>query len=399
MELRETASRPGETVGGGRRVLVIEDSPLQRRLLEDHLRAVGFAVRVEGSAADALAALDDGRPDVILCDVVLPGVDGFALCRTIRADVALGDVPVILVTSTDVDESDRLLARRSGASALVARRPGFDAVVEALIGALVEDAEEEAAAEGTIAHLRGRFLAEGAREAREWVERAGTQTDWTGLSRTAHRWIGRGGALGFPAIAGRARALDEAASERDGGQARAALKSLARLFEGAVAARVESPATVLPPVPDPGSDGPAGAGRDRRRAGRDVVIADDDETVLAIVRATLTNSGWRCHPVSDGVEALAATKRLLPAAVVMDVNMPGRDGFDVLAALRNDPRTRGIPVLLLTARHQEIDLIRGFDLGAADYVSKPFNPLELAARLERLVPVEEGKRARSRSGR
>jgi DNA-binding response OmpR family regulator len=68
--------------------------------------------------------------------------------------------------------------------------------------------------------------------------------------------------------------------------------------------------------------------------------------------------------------------------------MPRKDGFQVLAALRDGGRTRGMPVVLLTARRQELDILRGFELGAADYVVKPFNPLELAARLRRLAPVE-----------
>lgn len=389
MELRETASRRGDSPGGGRRVLIVEDSPLQRRLLEDHLRAVGFAVRVEPTAAAALAALAEGTPDAILCDIVLPRMDGFSLCRTIRADADVGRLPVVLVTSTDVDESDRLLARRSGASALVARRPGYDAVVEALIGALAEGGENEATEIETVADLRGKFVTEGAREASGWIDSVGPGTDWELLGRTAHRWIGRGGALGFPAIADGARALDEATSARDADRAAAALESLVRLFQGAVAARAESPTTFSLARIEPEPDAPAPVGRVCRPAARDVVIADDDETVLAIVQATLRNSGWRCHLVADGIEALAVTKRLRPDAVVIDVNMPGRDGFDVLSALRNDARTRGIPVVLLTARHQEIDVIRGFDLGAADYVAKPFNPLELAARLERLAPEEE----------
>lgn len=167
----------------------------------------------------------------------------------------------------------------------------------------------------------------------------------------------------------------------------AALATLARLFEGARAIR---DVIVRPEDPRAGADvkpirAPAaqatGAG-----ARREVVVADDDETVLAIVRATLASAGWRCHLATDGVEALALIDRIRPAAVVVDVNMPGRDGFEVLATLGSGRETRRIPVLLLTARRQEIDVIRGFDLGAADYVVKPFNPLELAARLERLVP-------------
>ncbi len=114
-----------------------------------------------------------------------------------------------------------------------------------------------------------------------------------------------------------------------------------------------------------------------------VVIADDDTTVLTLVRMTLENFGMQCEQAADGRGAIEAVRRLQPHAAVLDVNMPGMDGYEVLAAIRaeNMP-TR---VLLLTARQQENDVIRGFSLGADDYVVKPFSPMELVARLKRLL--------------
>jgi DNA-binding response OmpR family regulator len=114
-----------------------------------------------------------------------------------------------------------------------------------------------------------------------------------------------------------------------------------------------------------------------------VLIADDDPMVLVLVRTALQNFGMECHTAADGPEALAVARRLKPAVAVLDVNMPGMDGFEVLAAMRAED----IPsrVLLLTARQQENDVIRGFTLGADDYVVKPFSPMELVARLKRLL--------------
>jgi CheY-like chemotaxis protein len=114
-----------------------------------------------------------------------------------------------------------------------------------------------------------------------------------------------------------------------------------------------------------------------------VVIADDDPTVLLLVRTALQNFGMECVPASDGPQALEIIRRIRPHAAVLDVNMPGMDGYAVLAAIRRE----GIPlrVLLLTARQQESDVIRGFTLGADDYVVKPFSPMELVARLKRLL--------------
>jgi DNA-binding response OmpR family regulator len=114
-----------------------------------------------------------------------------------------------------------------------------------------------------------------------------------------------------------------------------------------------------------------------------VAVADDDPTVLALVRTALENFGMECFMASDGPAALDTIRRERPNAAVLDVNMPEMDGYEVLAAIRRE----GIPVrvLLLTARQQEGDVLRGFTLGADDYVVKPFSPMELVARLKRLL--------------
>jgi len=114
-----------------------------------------------------------------------------------------------------------------------------------------------------------------------------------------------------------------------------------------------------------------------------ILIADDDPTVLTLVRTALENFGMDCQTASDGTQALAAIRSLRPHAAVLDVNMPGMDGFEVLSAARAEQFPGR--VLLLTARQQESDVIRGFTLGADDYVIKPFSPMELVARLKRLL--------------
>jgi CheY-like chemotaxis protein len=116
-----------------------------------------------------------------------------------------------------------------------------------------------------------------------------------------------------------------------------------------------------------------------------VLAVDDDATTTAIVRAVLTRSGLTCHVATDGRQALESARALKPSAIVLDVNMPFIDGFEVLSTLRNDPETAGIPIVMLTSVQQESDIVRGFGLGADDYVVKPFNPMELLARVKRLV--------------
>jgi CheY-like chemotaxis protein len=114
-----------------------------------------------------------------------------------------------------------------------------------------------------------------------------------------------------------------------------------------------------------------------------VLVADDDPTVLALVRTALENFGMDCQVAVDGRKALEAARRWRPQVAILDVNMPGMDGYEVLAALRAE--NLPVRVMLLTARQRESDIIRGFTLGADDYVVKPFSPMELVARLKRLI--------------
>lgn len=125
--------------------------------------------------------------------------------------------------------------------------------------------------------------------------------------------------------------------------------------------------------------------RHRASATPSVLAVDDDATTTAIVRAVVTRNGMACHVAANGKEALQAARTLKPSVIILDVNMPFVGGFEVLSTLRNDPETASIPVIMLTSVQQEADVVRGFALGADDYVAKPFNPMELLARIRRLV--------------
>jgi two-component system, cell cycle response regulator DivK len=117
-----------------------------------------------------------------------------------------------------------------------------------------------------------------------------------------------------------------------------------------------------------------------------VVIADDDPAIGALLTATLRRSGAECRLARNGTEALAMVREAVPDALILDVNMPGIDGFEVLADLRANDLTARIPVVLLTARQQETDVLKGFSCGASDYITKPFNPMEVTARVARYLP-------------
>jgi DNA-binding response OmpR family regulator len=121
-----------------------------------------------------------------------------------------------------------------------------------------------------------------------------------------------------------------------------------------------------------------------------LLVADDDEDILMLVQATLAGAGYEVVVARDGARALALVRERTPAAAVLDIAMPEVDGLEVLAEIRADPATAGLPVVLLSARAQEADVARGYELGASKYIRKPFSPRELRAAVEELVPPTTG---------
>jgi DNA-binding response OmpR family regulator len=112
--------------------------------------------------------------------------------------------------------------------------------------------------------------------------------------------------------------------------------------------------------------------------GRRILVADDDPGIRAIVGLNLEADGFDVTLVEDGTAALAETARILPDLVVLDVMMPGLDGYEVLRALKDDAHTAPIPVVLLTAKATDNDVWDGWRSGADYYMTKPFNPEELS---------------------
>jgi CheY-like chemotaxis protein len=119
--------------------------------------------------------------------------------------------------------------------------------------------------------------------------------------------------------------------------------------------------------------------------GSTVVLADDDASVTSIVRRALERNGMTCELAATGTDALALITKLKPCAAVLDVHMPTIDGFEVLSRTRGVAELAQTRIILLTGSEQESDVIRGFTLGADDYVCKPFNPMELTIRLMRVL--------------
>ncbi len=133
-----------------------------------------------------------------------------------------------------------------------------------------------------------------------------------------------------------------------------------------------------------------------------ILIVEDDEDIAELLVFNLKAAGFAVETARDGNEALARARRDPPSGVILDLMLPGLDGFEVCKELKRDPKTAGAAVIMLTARGEEVDRIVGLELGADDYVVKPFSPRELVLRLRAVLkrhsPDPEARRVLSRDG-
>ncbi len=113
-----------------------------------------------------------------------------------------------------------------------------------------------------------------------------------------------------------------------------------------------------------------------------LLLVEDEESIGSLVSAYLEQSGYRIAWVRSGEEALLDLERLRPRLVILDVGLPGQDGFDVCREIRS---RSSVPIVMLTARDEEADRVVGLEVGADDYVTKPFSPRELAARVKAVL--------------
>lgn len=116
-----------------------------------------------------------------------------------------------------------------------------------------------------------------------------------------------------------------------------------------------------------------------------ILIVDDEPDIVALVVYHLAKAGYRVSSASTGPDAVAVARRERPALVVLDLMLPGMSGFDVLRDLRGDAATANVAVIMLTARRDEPDRIKGLSLGADDYLTKPFSPQELVLRVQAIL--------------
>jgi DNA-binding response OmpR family regulator len=116
-----------------------------------------------------------------------------------------------------------------------------------------------------------------------------------------------------------------------------------------------------------------------------LLVVEDDPVILQLLQINFEMEGFEVRIAHDGVEALGLVRELKPAVVISDIMMPHKSGLELLDEIRRDDAIAATPVILLSAKAQTADVRRGLDAGADDYVTKPFEPLDLVERVNRLV--------------
>jgi CheY-like chemotaxis protein len=135
---------------------------------------------------------------------------------------------------------------------------------------------------------------------------------------------------------------------------------------------------------DEDTGAPANGGAVRGK-GTTVLLVEDEEQLRRVMKDLLEREGYRVAEARDGVQALDQVDRLAPDVIILDLNLPGIDGYSVLSQIRSRPATRTIPVVVLTAKGDEDNEVRVFELGADDFITKPFRAKALSARLEAVL--------------
>lgn len=403
-------------------ILILEDDPVASYFARSVLGSESSRIYVAQTLAEARTTLVGATMDLVLVDLLLPDGDGREFLTELRTNPATATVPVIVLTSTAGAQA-RIDCYALGADSY------FEKPVEGpVLRAAAAQALRRAAA------TRREALRDPVTDAvnragfTQAVNAHGADPHRTGTSCAALLDIDRfravntirGHEAGDAMLAGVARAIASVAAADDvvarwAGDQFAVLMPATDL--AAAMQRVEAMRTAVhTPHAVTMSAGvvevPTGAtaaavmtdleaelfraksaGRDRvasRHVGapmapRTILVAEDDRVIATLLQHRLVKAGFNVILAPDGRSAMEALETSRPDLAVIDVLMPDVDGFELLAHLRGLPDHAETPVLLLTSLASESDVERGLTLGADDYVVKPFSPLELLARIQRLL--------------
>lgn len=407
------------------RLLIVEDDPEIQYLLSVVLDEPGREVVAVGSGAEAEAVLAEGPVDLILLDLILPDLDGRTLLTRLRERPETAAKPIVVVSARAGVEI-RQDCYTLGADMYI-EKPFDPAEVASDVTARLErlTGSTGPALRDPLTGLLNRAGLLGA-----FADRTGTSglalVQLDGFLELSERWgwdfaegalahVGKAIESSVPesAIVGRLGG-GEFALWMPGGDLRGvgsraeevldAIRAVPLEHQDGETFRLTASIGVVHVDPETTLDDSLEDARRRlfraRESGRNQVVSEDEESGKAPARVLvaeddnisatillhrLEKEGFDVVRFSDGRAAYEGALEETPDLVILDIKMPGMDGFEVLERLRRTPSYAAVPIILLTSMGSEADVVRGFQLGADDYILKPFSPIELSARVWRLL--------------
>ncbi len=426
-----------DVAGGGEEeqkfgLLIIEDDPIAARIMQARLAAANREIYTAETAARAEELLEKEQIDLVLLDLILPDTDGRNFLVGLRERPARAGLPVI-ITSAKGSAATKAECFALGADEYF-EKPIDMEILAAAVAAKLQRTGELARESRTdpLTKLPNRAaLSEAFQQAQSLARRskeplclsildldnfksvndthghtAGDEVlRRLGAVLTASlrgtdvvtRWGGEEFVVLFPkaGVKGSASALRKAleafgAEQFSGGNS----KTFSVTFsagvvevapESGLKEAVEEADSLLYRAKEAGRNRVLTPESTAQPVQKKVLLAEDDELIASVIKHRLGREGFEVVHYPDGAQALLAAPDLEVALCILDIKMPGIDGFELLGKLRQMPAYQHIPIVMLTSMGGEKDIERGFALGADDYIMKPFSPLELLARIRRLI--------------
>ncbi|MHC5112034.1 MAG: response regulator [Planctomycetota bacterium] len=352
---RPDVDRPADDDWAGHRVrvLVAEDDPVNRTVARSILQRLDCAIIEVGNGSEAVDAVKYGNIDLVLMDVQMPQMGGLDATRTIRSIPAFEKLPIIAMTA-HAQAGDRHKCLAAGMNDYVTKPIGVERF-RALIANWAPQVQRQSDAGAAVVNHDGAVTESpvSATRVEQAIDSATRET--------------RALARSLEAI------IDPASGSADG------MGSI--VTSGVAAGDLDAEETI--------NLSENGDVLEEEISTNDitVLVVDDNPTNRALCRGSLKRKGYQVAEAEDGVKALAVMGEALPDVIIMDVMMPNMDGLECTRRLRQDPRTRDIPIIILSARSSEDDILQGLQAGANEYLAKPFRTTELALRVQSMATL------------
>ena len=395
------------------RILVVDDSFFTRQRIVQLLVADGFEVVGEaGSGDDAVRMAERLRPDLVTMDLNLPAMNGLEACRAI---LSYDPTIRIIVVTASADEENVREAIRIGARGYVTKPFEPKRLLDAVSAALrslrptstMDDQGDDVESIFLVeARQQVELLADGIRRLRESPT---SEKAMELVHRAAHTLRGAASMTDHAAIASmaeslenlaiRAKALEITVDDPTLGLLGDSLLGLRRLIADLAAHHTDSTLieNLVTRLRQVGQQRPevSEATADARvelEGPPLIVVIDDDAVTRHILGTSLTRAGYRVATASNGDDGLAFALRNQPAAVIVDMVMPGIHGIKLVDRLRGSAETADVPILMLTVRRELPNKLSAFEAGVDDYVTKPFQSEEVVARVRALLARSGARR-------